>query len=98
MAKVFGAVTTLNRDLMHSMARGPGPVVKQKWESDYQKALSRSATTGRPVLAACTGIPWCGPCLALEAEVFKSWKFNAWAAGQVVLLSLNDPDAEPPTP
>ncbi len=73
-------------------------IVAEEWLTDYDGALEAARWSQIPVLAAFTGHPWCGPCGRLQQEVFDSWMFQQWAPTRVVLLSVNDPDANPPRP
>jgi hypothetical protein len=65
-------------------------VMSQKWEGSERAALTRAGETSEVVLAAFTGVPWCGPCTSLEQEVFPTWTFLSWALGKVVLWNIND--------
>jgi thioredoxin-related protein len=64
------------------------------WHTDYSKAVAESKKTGKPILADFTGSDWCGWCMKLDKEVFKTAEFKNWAKKNVVLLSLDYPQAK----
>lgn len=61
------------------------------WYLYVEDAYAESANTGKPILANFTGSDWCGWCIRLKNEVFKTDKFLAWAEENVVLLELDFP-------
>lgn len=61
------------------------------WTNSYTKALAEAKSTGKPILANCTGSDWCGWCWKLRDEVFKTPAFEKWAAERVVLLEVDFP-------
>lgn len=69
-----------------------------RWETDFDKVLERAKTTHKVILAAFTGVPWCGPCVKLEKNVFKTAEFKNWWFGKVLLLSVNTSDIASPLP
>jgi len=62
-----------------------------EWFLFVEDAYAESLTTGKPILANFTGSDWCGWCIRLKNEVFKTDKFLTWAAENVVLLELDFP-------
>lgn len=62
-----------------------------EWFLFIEDAYAESITTGKPILANFTGSDWCGWCIRLKNEVFKTDKFLTWAAENVVLLELDFP-------
>ena len=61
------------------------------WFLFVEDAYAESAATGKPILANFTGSDWCGWCIRLKNEVFKTDKFLTWAEENVVLLELDYP-------
>jgi len=94
VAKTIG-VTSIAPSVLASQQTWFQAVLGQKWETEYRTALSKAEEYNAIVLAAFTGVPWCGPCVKLENEVFESWTFLMWALGKVVLLSTNDSNGFP---
>lgn len=66
-----------------------------KWHTDFEAAKKESARTGRPILADFTGSDWCGWCIRLKKEVFKTPQFRTWASRRVVLLEVDFPQDKP---
>jgi thiol-disulfide isomerase/thioredoxin len=89
-SKVIGVYSTMPQPIT-TMAQYYGALLSQKWQTDYGKALRKASQNKKAVLAAFVGLSWCVPCQQLEAEVFKTFKFLAWAYGRVVLLQLDYP-------
>jgi thioredoxin-related protein len=69
-----------------------------KWETDVKKALEVSVKTKKPILLFFTGSDWCGWCIRLQKEVFRTPEFTKWANENVVLVELDFPRNKPLTP
>lgn len=65
------------------------------WNTNYKTALDLSEKTGKPILIDFTGSDWCGWCIKLKNEVFKTTKFEEWAKKNVILLELDYPQNKP---
>ena len=65
------------------------------WETDIYKAIEKSNTEKKPIFLFFTGSDWCGWCIRLQNEVFKTPEFNAWAKQNVVLVDLDFPRRTP---
>lgn len=61
------------------------------WLTSWDEASRQSKVTGKPILMNFTGSDWCGWCIKLKDEVFKTPQFQSWAAKKVVLLELDFP-------
>ncbi len=61
------------------------------WLLYVDDAYKVSKETGKPILANFTGSDWCGWCIRLKNEVFKTETFKSWANENVVLLELDYP-------
>lgn len=86
--KSIGPYST-SKNALRDFASYHSAVLSQKWETDYDTALQKAVQKKQAVLAAFVGLTWCYPCQKLEAEVFQTFKFLAWALGKVVLLQLD---------
>ena len=62
-----------------------------EWLLYVEDAYQVSKSTGKPILANFTGSDWCGWCIRLKNEVFKTDEFKTWAKDNVVLLELDFP-------
>jgi thioredoxin-related protein len=68
------------------------------WETDMNKALEVSKKTKKPLFLFFTGSDWCGWCIRLQKEVFKTPEFAKWAKDNVVLVELDFPRQAAQTP
>ena len=65
------------------------------WETDFKKAIETSEKTKKPLMMFFTGSDWCGWCIRLQKEVFKTAEFATWAKNNVVLVELDYPRRTP---
>jgi protein disulfide-isomerase len=65
------------------------------WFLYVEDAYQISKKSGKPILANFTGSDWCGWCIRLKNEVFKTEEFKNWANSNVVLLELDFPRKTP---
>ncbi len=65
------------------------------WQVSYAKAAAEAKKTGKLIMADFTGSDWCGWCIKLTNEVFKTPQFKKWAAEHVVPLYLDFPRRTP---
>ncbi|MFT4969589.1 MAG: protein disulfide-isomerase [Chitinophagales bacterium] len=62
-----------------------------EWFLYLEDAFAESKESGKPIIANFTGSDWCGWCIRLKNEVFKTETFQKWAKKNVVLLELDYP-------
>ena len=62
-----------------------------EWHTDINKAIELSQKSKKPMFLFFTGSDWCGWCIRLQKEVFKTPEFTAWAKENVVLVELDFP-------
>ncbi len=65
------------------------------WETNINKAIEKSNAEKKPIFLFFTGSDWCGWCIKLQNEVFKTPEFTAWAKQNVVLVDLDFPRRTP---
>ncbi len=65
------------------------------WHTDMNKAVAVSTKEQKPLFLFFTGSDWCGWCIRLQKEVFKTPEFIAWAKDNVVLVELDFPRRTP---
>lgn len=70
-------------------------LAEAKWMEDYDKALQVASATNRSVVLDFTGSDWCGYCIKLDNEVFKTDAFKQYAAKKLVLVKLDFPRTIP---
>ncbi|KJD31402.1 thioredoxin [Tamlana nanhaiensis] len=61
------------------------------WHTDMDKAFEIAITENKPLMLFFTGSDWCGWCIRLQNEVFKTTDFKNWANNNVVLVELDFP-------
>lgn len=61
------------------------------WHKDMTKAIEISKKENKPLFMFFTGSDWCGWCIRLQKEVFKTPEFTEWAKKNVVLVELDFP-------
>ena len=61
------------------------------WHTDMSKATDIPIKENKPMFLFFTGSDWCGWCIRLQKEVFKTPEFIKWAKDNVVLVELDFP-------
>ena len=61
------------------------------WYTDLTKATDLSIKENKPMFLFFTGSDWCGWCIRLQKEVFKTPEFVKWASDNVILVELDFP-------
>lgn len=69
----------------------------QTWLTDINKAIEASRQDQKPMFLFFTGSDWCGWCMRLQNEVFKTSEFTAWAKDHAILVELDYPRRTPQT-
>lgn len=65
------------------------------WHTDLSKASELSIKEKKPLMLFFTGSDWCGWCIRLQKEVFKTDEFTKWAKENVILVELDFPKRTP---
>lgn len=68
------------------------------WHTDVNKASELAMKTKKPMMFFFTGSDWCGWCIKLQNEVFKTPEFIKWASENVTLVELDFPRRKQLTP
>jgi len=66
-----------------------------KWYTNIKEAITVSNKEKKPLMLFFTGSDWCGWCMHLQAEVFKTPEFDKWAKERVILVELDFPRRTP---
>ena len=61
------------------------------WHTDLKEAMEIAKKQDKPLFLFFTGSDWCGWCIRLQKEVFKTPEFEAWAKEKVILVELDFP-------
>jgi protein disulfide-isomerase len=67
------------------------------WYTDMSKAVEASRQEQKPLFLFFTGSDWCGWCIRLQNEVFKTPEFTAWVKQHAILVELDYPRRTPQT-
>ncbi len=70
------------------------PITDEKelvWYTDVKEATKIANKKDKPLFIFFTGSDWCGWCIRLQKEVFKTPEFKAWAQDKVILVELDFP-------
>jgi protein disulfide-isomerase len=67
------------------------PAPRPAWTTDYETARQQAAEAGRLLLLNFTGSDWCPPCRRLDASVFSTPEFVAFAAERLVCVYVDFP-------
>lgn len=62
-----------------------------KWHTNMKDAVAVAKKENKPIFMFFTGSDWCGWCIRLQKEVFKTPEFEKWAKEKVVLVELDFP-------
>ena len=65
-----------------------------KWHTDVNEALEIAIKENKKVMLFFTGSDWCGWCIKLQNEVFKTSDFEKWS-NDLVLVELDFPKRTP---
>ena len=65
------------------------------WHTDINEASAIAKKENKPMMLFFTGSDWCGWCVRLQNEVFRTPEFEAWAKANVILVELDFPRSKP---
>jgi len=65
-----------------------------EWETDFAKASEAAKKDGKCMLLDFTGSDWCGFCIKLDKEVYKTSEFKEFAKQNLVLVLLDYPHSK----
>ncbi|MEM1258597.1 MAG: thioredoxin family protein [Bacteroidota bacterium] len=63
----------------------------QKWESNFDTALTKAAQEDKPLVLVFSGSDWCAPCIKLNRTIWQSEEFKKYAAQYYVLYKADFP-------
>jgi len=69
-----------------------------KWSTDLSAAQAQAKKDKKLVLMNFTGSDWCGWCKKLQAEVFTTKEFDAYAKDKLVLVEVDFPSQKKQSP
>ena len=91
MKKIKCLLFILPLFLIFSFARNYNNEDTLKWHTNVKEAVEIANKENKPIFMFFTGSDWCGWCIRLQKEVFKTPEFEKWAKEKVVLVELDYP-------
>ena len=67
-------------------------LAEAQWTTDLPAAQAQAKKDKKLVLVNFTGSDWCGWCKKLQAEVFTTKEFGAYAKDKLVLVEIDFPN------
>jgi protein disulfide-isomerase len=65
------------------------------WTEDFENAKRTAREQGKPILLSFEGSDWCGWCMKLDREVFRTDEFKHYADEKLVAVKLDFPRTKP---
>ena len=63
----------------------------QDWQKSFTEALVMADKQDRPIILVFAGSDWCGPCIKLDKEIWKSSEFKEYSKENYVLYKADFP-------
>lgn len=62
-----------------------------EWMTDFDKAKTEAAGSGKLILLNFSGSDWCIPCIRLHKEIFQTEAFEKYAEEHLILVNADFP-------
>ncbi|MFK5877910.1 MAG: thioredoxin family protein [Flavobacteriaceae bacterium] len=66
-------------------------VFSQNWITDFSKAKEFSASQHKNIMLVFSGSDWCGTCIKMENQIWKSNGFVTYSDKHLILLKVDFP-------
>ena len=63
----------------------------QEWNTDFETSKKRASENNQNILLVFSGSDWCGPCIKLDQDIWKSDAFIDYSINHLVLLKADFP-------
>lgn len=63
----------------------------QDWMSNYDEAVAKAEKENKPILLVFSGSDWCGPCIKMDAKIWKSTEFITYSKENLILYKADFP-------
>lgn len=63
----------------------------QNWQTDFSKAKEISEKEHKKIVLVFSGSDWCGPCIKLDTDIWKSTVFKDFSNDNFVMLKADFP-------
>jgi len=77
--------------LIFALSLTAAPAAELKWQTDLSQAQTQAKAEKKSVLLYFHGSDWCPSCKEMEAQVFNTPQFTAFANQALVLVSVDFP-------
>ncbi|MBP2282181.1 thioredoxin-related protein [Flavobacterium sp. CG_23.5] len=63
----------------------------QDWKTNFDVSKKEATNENKNILLVFSGSDWCGPCIKLERDIWKSGEFIAYAKNNLILERADFP-------
>lgn len=63
----------------------------QEWKTNFETAKTEAAKQNKNILLVFSGSDWCGPCIKLDRDIWKSMEFIEFANNNLILERADFP-------
>ena len=63
----------------------------QEWRTNFETAKTEAAKQNKNILLVFSGSDWCGPCIKLDRDIWKSMEFIEFANNNLILERADFP-------
>jgi len=63
----------------------------QNWLTDFSEAKSLAEEQNKKIILVFSGSDWCGPCIKLDAKIWKSTSFKEFSKNNLIMLKADFP-------
>ena len=63
----------------------------QEWQLDLNEAQKKAQSENKPIILVFSGSDWCGPCIKLDKQIWKSQEFINYANENYILVRADFP-------
>lgn len=66
-------------------------VSAQNWQHNFEKAKEMALKENKSIILVFSGSDWCGPCIKLDNQIWKSDEFKNYANNNYILVKADFP-------
>lgn len=63
----------------------------QNWNYNFEKAQGKALSESKPIILVFSGSDWCGPCIKLDNQIWKSEEFKTFSNNNYILVKADFP-------
>lgn len=65
--------------------------IAQNWNLNFEKAKEIAAKENKLLILVFSGSDWCGPCIKLDNQIWKSEEFKTFSSNNYILVKADFP-------